>query len=114
MDTKLLMPLESGAIMGSSVTDVQTGAKGTPGELHGKFNLDRDLGTLYANTDCGVFGVTDGADDRFTGDPVPVAKAGEVKVGAATILSMWRATRWSPLTWRSCASTAAPGRTAAP
>ena len=87
VDTKLLMPLESGAIMGSSVTDVQTGAKGTPGELHGKFDLDRDLGTLYANTDCGVFGVTDGADDRFTGDPVPVAKAGEVKVGAATILS---------------------------
>ena len=68
MDTKLLMPLESGAIMGSSVTDVQTGAKGTPGELHGKFDLERDLGTLYANTDCGVFGVTDGADDRFFAD----------------------------------------------
>ena len=87
VDTKLLMPLESGAIMGSSVTDVQTGAKGTPGELHGKFDLERDLGTLYANTDCGVFGVTNGADDRFTGDPIPVAKAEEVKVGAATILS---------------------------
>ena len=87
LDTKLLMPLESGAIMGSSVTDVQTGTKGTPGELHGKFDLEHDLGTLYANTNCGVFGVTDGADDRFTGEPMPVAKAGEVKVGAATILS---------------------------
>lgn len=87
VDTKLLMPLESGAIMASTVTDVQKGQKGTPGELHGKFDLEQDLGTLYANTDCGVFGVTDGADDRFSGNAVPVAKSGEVKVGPATILS---------------------------
>ena len=87
VDTKLLMPLESGAIMASTVTDVQRGEKGTPGELHGKFDLEQDLGTLYANTDCGVFGVTDGTDERFTGEAVPVAKASEVKVGPATILS---------------------------
>ena len=65
IDTKLLMPLESGAIMGARVSDVQTGQKGTPGELHGTFDLEQDLGTLYANTDCGVFGVTSGAKRMF-------------------------------------------------
>ena len=55
---------------------------------HGINDVDTKLlMPLDANTDCGVFGVTDGADDRFTGDPIPVAKAEEVKVGAATILS---------------------------
>ena len=87
IDTKLLMPLESGAIMGARVSDVQTGQKGTPGELHGTFDLEQDLGTLYANTDCGVFGVTSGAGGCFAGEAVPVAEKSEVKVGAATILS---------------------------
>lgn len=87
VDTKLLMPLESGAIMGSRVSDVQVGQKGTPGELHGTFDLDQDLGTLYANTDCGVFGVTAGDSTAFSGEKVPVAKKSEVKVGEATILS---------------------------
>ena len=85
VDTKLLMPLESGAVMASEVTDVETGQKGMPGELHGKFDLTEDLGTLYANTDCGVFGVTQ--DGVFSGEAVPVAKVKEIKVGAATILS---------------------------
>jgi len=85
IDTKLLMPLESGGIMGSTVTGVQMGQKGTPGELHGKFDLERDLGTLYANTDCGVFGVTQ--EDVFSGKALPVAKTSEIKVGEATILS---------------------------
>lgn len=87
IDTKLLMPLESGAIMGSRVSDVQMGQKGTPGELHGTFDLEQDLGTLYANTDCGVFGVTAGDTEPFSGEKVPVAKKSEVKVGEATILS---------------------------
>ena len=85
IDTKSLMPLESGGIMASTVTGVQTGEKGAPGELHGSFDLERDMGTLYANTDQGVFGVT--TEDAFTGESVPVAEKSEVKTGAATILS---------------------------
>lgn len=87
IDTKLLMPLESGAIMRSTVSDIRTGEKGTPGELHGTFDLERDLGTLYANTDCGVFGVASGESECFAGQAVPVAKKSEVQVGPATILS---------------------------
>ena len=87
VDTALLMPLQSGSIMYSEVTDVKKGEKGAPGELHGAFQVNRDLGELYANTASGVFGrledgtLTDGLE------PVPVAERKEVKTGAATILS---------------------------
>lgn len=44
VDTALLMPLQSGNIMYSEVTDVKKGESGAPGELHGAFQVDRDLG----------------------------------------------------------------------
>ena len=50
VDTAKLMPLETGSIMGATVSDVKKGAAGEPGELHGDFDLTADLGTLYANT----------------------------------------------------------------
>ena len=59
VDTALLMPLEAGAIMDSTVKAVKKGAAGDPGELKGSFNLTEDRGELYANTDCGVFGTMD-------------------------------------------------------
>lgn len=83
VDTHLLLPLQTGGVMRSTVTDVRRGEKGKPGELHGQFDLERDLGSLYANTDQGVFGQVD--NDVFGGVPIPVAKPEEVRVGAATI-----------------------------
>ncbi len=87
VDTALLMPLQSGAIMYAEVTDVKKGAAGAPGELHGAFKAEQDLGELYANTKSGVFGTL--MDQSLTGDaqPVPVATRSEVQVGKATILS---------------------------
>ncbi len=83
VDTHLLIPLQSGGVMRSTVADVRAGEKGKPGELHGRFDLSRDLGSLYANTDQGVFGKLE--EDVFGGKPIPVAKPEEVQVGKATI-----------------------------
>ena len=48
--------------MYASVTDVKKGESGAPGELHGSFDVNRDLGDLYANTNLGIYGVLrDGA-----------------------------------------------------
>lgn len=87
IDTALLMPLESGNIMYASVSDVKKGEAGSPGELHGAFQVDRDMGTLYANTPGGIFGTL--TDETLTQglSPVPVAERKEVKTGHATILS---------------------------
>ena len=86
MDTGLLMPLGDGAVMNSSVRAVKRGAAGEPGELKGSFDLQHDLGELYANTDRGVFGTMDSCE-LVSGEALPVARADEVHAGAAVILS---------------------------
>lgn len=87
VDTALLMPLQSGTIMYAEVTDVKKGVSGAPGELHGAFQVNRDMGELYANTKSGIFGEL--ADQTLIGNakPVAVATRSEVQVGKATILS---------------------------
>jgi stage IV sporulation protein B len=84
VDTTVLMPLKNGGIMDASVTAVERGGVGTPGQLHGSFDLSRDLGTLTGNTECGVFGQL--TDASFDGTALDVAAANEVHTGAATIL----------------------------
>lgn len=87
VDTALLMPLQSGAIMYAEVDGVKKGVAGSPGELHGQFRVSQDMGDLYANTHSGIFG--DLTDESLAGDmrPMAVAARSEVKTGEATILS---------------------------
>ncbi|MCD7733818.1 MAG: SpoIVB peptidase [Clostridiales bacterium] len=85
VDTGLLMPLQSGAVMPSVVSGLIRGEQGIPGELHGSFDLTQDLGQLTANTDWGVFGIA--GEGCFDGEAVEVAAAREVRTGAAAILA---------------------------
>ena len=88
VDTGKLMPLDEGSTMDASVKAVRRGESGAPGELRGEFNLTRDSGTLYANTDCGIFGRANA--ENFTApdaSALPLARRDEVKTGRATILS---------------------------
>ena len=85
VDTAMLMPLGEGSIMPATVSDVKQGQKGQPGELHGSFDLTKDLGTLYANTDAGIFGRADQNALARTGQAIPVASREEVATGPAVI-----------------------------
>ena len=87
VDTAQLMTMQSGSVMHSSVTDVKKGQSGAPGELHGSFDLRRDMGQLYANTHAGIFGTL--GDDSILGDvePMEIARRSQIKTGPATILS---------------------------
>ena len=88
VDTGCLMPLQSGSIMDATVKAVKRGESGSPGELRGDFDLTRDSGSLYANTDCGLFGTLEGASNAITTrDAVPLARRDEVKPGKASILA---------------------------
>lgn len=87
VDTAMLMPLESGSIMPASVSEVKKGTSGAPGELHGQFDLTRDLGTLYANTNLGIFGQMPKEMVGTAVAPVEVASREQVETGPATILS---------------------------
>ena len=85
MDTALLMPLESGSILPASVSGVQRGQVGAPGQLRGIFDTSVTLGELKANTGEGVFGVM-AREDWFQSKAVETAERDEVRAGEATIL----------------------------
>ena len=87
VDTAQLMPLQTGSIMYSSVTSVKKGLSGAPGSLQGTFDLSRDMGVLYANTNCGIFGTLTDQSILGQAQAVDVASRDEVQTGPATILS---------------------------
>ena len=85
-DTAQLMPMESGGLLTATVADVKKGKRGEPGELHGAFDADEDIGTLTANTTSGIFGVARG-DALALREPVEVAGRDQVREGPAVIYS---------------------------
>jgi stage IV sporulation protein B len=85
VDTGVLMPLRSGAILSARVTGILKGTPGSPGQLHGTFDLEQDSGSLYANTSCGIFGHAE--EGTFSGTLYPMAYRSEVTTGKATILT---------------------------
>ena len=87
VDTAMRMPLESGSIMEATVSEVKKGTAGEPGELHGVFDLTEDMGTLFVNTDQGIFGQIEPENVIAPMEPVEIAAPQEVKKGKATIRS---------------------------
>jgi len=81
VDTAQLMPFSNGSILPSTVKAVKKGECGTAGELRGDFDLSGDLGSLSANTACGIFGTLEG---KAAGEAVPVETP---QVGPAVIRS---------------------------
>ncbi|MBQ9535628.1 MAG: SpoIVB peptidase [Clostridia bacterium] len=85
-DTGVLMPIESGRVMHSSVAAVKKSLDGEPGELVGKFELESDSGVLYANTERGIFGRLDDPSEYESGRLYPAAKRSEIQEGKASII----------------------------
>lgn len=81
-----MLPLSSGFIADAEIVDVQKGTPGTPGELHGTFDLSSIKGSIDINSSCGIFG-TMSTDTASLRDAVPVASASEIELGSAVILA---------------------------
>lgn len=79
-----LLSFRSGCVYEAQVISVKKGKIGQPGQLRGSVTSDVPVGTLYRNCPRGVFGH---AQSAWQGQPLPVAKNGEVSTGKATILS---------------------------
>ena len=86
-ETGVLLPLQEGTIIHSTVSSVQRGKAGEPGSLQGEFSTEKSLGTVAQNTESGIFGTM--TDDSLYSELqcVPVASADEIKIGDAEILS---------------------------
>lgn len=77
-----LIPLRRGSVMRVLIDSIERGKAGEPGEIRGALCPDK-IGTLFSNTDCGVFGVLVGKGD--SSKALPIAKASEVRPGKATL-----------------------------
>ena len=95
IDTGELMPLRRGNVVGVTVSGIQRGIAGTPGEIKGYFCAGKQ-GSLLCNSPCGVFGIYSMLPEGVTAatyissDPsvVSVDTAGNltgVKLGSATV-----------------------------
>jgi len=79
-----LLALTKGSIYRARVMSVKKGLCGEPGQLMGALESREPIGKLTANTDQGVFGVS---ETGWEGEAIPLAKPEQVKTGKATILS---------------------------
>ncbi|WP_380027378.1 SpoIVB peptidase [Effusibacillus consociatus] len=90
MDTGQPIAVKEGQVVHSSVTSIDKGESGQPGEKRGNMIDEHNvLGTIKKNSDFGVFGTMKKTPDYGkTTEPIPIALAEQVKEGPATILTV--------------------------
>ncbi|WP_442600386.1 SpoIVB peptidase [Neobacillus sp. D3-1R] len=90
MDTKKPIVVEDGQIVRSTVTSIEKGSNGDPGEKLARFSSDREIiGDIKRNSPFGIFGelhkeISNGVFDK----PLPIALSHQVKEGPAQILTV--------------------------
>ncbi|UNL84138.1 SpoIVB peptidase [Priestia koreensis] len=90
MDTKKPIVVEDGQIVRSTVTSIEKGAHGVPGEKLARFSEDRHImGNINRNSPFGIFGkLHDSIENGIADKPLPIALSNEVKEGPAKILTV--------------------------
>ncbi len=88
-DTGVILPIDSGSLIESRITEIERGEKGKPGELIGRFGAASPvLGTIDANGSRGIYGKIDGkVVNALYPNGVPVMASGEVRPGRAQLLT---------------------------
>jgi stage IV sporulation protein B len=92
MDTKQPIVVHDGKILESTVTSIEKGSNGHPGEKLAKFRTGADenvLGNITKNTPFGIFGkLNKGMKNGIMDKPMPIALSHQVKEGPAKILTV--------------------------
>lgn len=83
-ETSELCELEKGTVTEVTVSGVEKGTKGKPGELKGEFHSEK-LGVVTANTEVGVFGYITERAQCFQGEKMALGNSENVKNGGATV-----------------------------
>ena len=83
-DTGQLIPMDRGTVIDVTISGIVRGQAGSPGEVKGHFNHNK-LGSVFGNTDCGVFGLLTDIP-AACGKAIPVAARGEIHDGKAELL----------------------------
>lgn len=90
MDTKKPIVVENGQIVKSTVTSIEKGSNGNPGEKLARFSEDKEvIGTITKNSPYGIFGtLTKHTGNGIMDQPLPITLSSQVKVGPAKILTV--------------------------
>ena len=83
VDTGGVMPLATGEAVEVTITGVNKGSSGFPGELRGVFGSGQVIGTLIHNDETGIYGQC--SYSPALNEPVPLALQSEVHPGPAVI-----------------------------
>jgi stage IV sporulation protein B len=90
MDTKKPIVVEDGQIVRSTVTSIEKGSNGDPGEKLARFSSDREIvGNITKNSPFGIFGVLNkDLKNGIMDKPLPISLSHQVKEGPAKILTV--------------------------
>ncbi len=90
IDTKQPIVVEDGQIVRSTVTSIEKGSNGEPGEKLARFSADKEvIGDIKRNSPFGIFGkLTKNIKNHVLDTPLPVALSHQVKPGPAQILTV--------------------------
>jgi stage IV sporulation protein B len=90
MDTKKPIIVQNGQIMKSTVTSIEKGSSGNPGEKLARFSEDEEvIGNITENSAFGIFGtLTKPMENGIFTKPIPIALANQVKEGPAKMLTV--------------------------
>ena len=84
-ETGALMPLSRGIVVDVTISGIQKGQSGAPGELKGHFSSGK-IGSLLGNTHAGVFGIMTSLPAGIRKETaLPIALKNEMHDGEATI-----------------------------
>lgn len=88
-DTEELLPLSHGDIVQANINGVIKGNKGMPGELRGSFDNSQVTGSIYANTNLGIFGKINNNIKKEEKDSkcIDIATKQQVHQGNAKVLT---------------------------
>ena len=87
-DTDSLINIESGNVVTSKVISIQKGEQGKPGEIRGSIINQPTIGTVYKNTDFGIYGELTNLSNLNIdyNKKVQVALRNEIEIGNAKML----------------------------
>ncbi len=82
--TTELAPLKRGAVVNVAISGITKGQAGAPGELQGYFSSGK-IGTLFCNTQCGVYGIFAEYPKGISDETVLAGNAEEICEGDAEL-----------------------------
>lgn len=88
IDTSKLINISSGQLVTTKILSIVKGESGTPGKIQGTIENQRNIGTIYKNTNLGIYGEVEEASNLLPNytSSMEVALRNEIKLGEAKIL----------------------------